>query len=187
MGERATAHRACRSPYRGKGLNGEDDLLRENQALRERLSRLSAASLQISESLVLDEVLQEVIDNVRHLTSARYGAVSPRWMMPALPAAVDSASLHIIDDNCPRRAENFTASLYSAGKIHAVRPSESASDRICHVGVSAGFVLNGLTPLLGGEAASAFPPVAEYSWCMEPGRTPQTRRRIRLDLSGGQG
>ena len=48
-------------------MNGEDDLLRESQALRERLSRLSAASLEISESLVLDEVLQEVIDNVRHL------------------------------------------------------------------------------------------------------------------------
>ena len=35
-------------------------------------------------------------------------------------------------------------------KIGPVRSSE-ASDRICHVGVSAGFVLNGLTPLLGGE------------------------------------
>ena len=39
---------------------------------RDRLSRLSEASLRISESLDLDTVLQEVLDNARSLTDARY-------------------------------------------------------------------------------------------------------------------
>ena len=50
-----------------------DELLRENQALRERLSRLSQASLRINESLDFDTVLQEVVDSARTLTGARYG------------------------------------------------------------------------------------------------------------------
>ena len=41
------------------------DLERENRALRERLSRLSAASLRINESLEFDTVLQEVLDSAR--------------------------------------------------------------------------------------------------------------------------
>ena len=39
---------------------------------RDRLSRLSEASLRISESLDLDTVLQEVLDSARSLTDARY-------------------------------------------------------------------------------------------------------------------
>ena len=53
-----------------------DDLMRENQALRERLSRLSEASLRINESLDPDTVLQEVMDNARTLTAARFGAIT---------------------------------------------------------------------------------------------------------------
>ena len=56
-------------------MNAED-LLRENQALRERLSRLSQAGLRINESLDLDTVLQEVVDNARVLTGSRYGAIT---------------------------------------------------------------------------------------------------------------
>ena len=52
-----------------------DRLRRENESLRERLSRMSEASLRISQSLDFDSVLQEVIDNARSLTSARYGAL----------------------------------------------------------------------------------------------------------------
>ena len=52
------------------------DLLRENQALRERLSRLSEASLRISESLDFDTVLQDVLDSARSLTQARCGIVT---------------------------------------------------------------------------------------------------------------
>ena len=57
-------------------LNRESDLLRENQALRERLSRLSEASLRVSESLDFDTVLQGVLDSACALTQARYGVVT---------------------------------------------------------------------------------------------------------------
>ena len=48
----------------------------ETQALRERLSRLSEASARINESLDFNVVLQETIDNARHLTNARYGVIA---------------------------------------------------------------------------------------------------------------
>ena len=53
-----------------------DDLTRENEALRDRLSRLSEASLRINESLDPDTVLQEVMDNARTLTGARFGSIT---------------------------------------------------------------------------------------------------------------
>ena len=52
-----------------------DRLRRENESLRDRLSGMSEASLRISQSLDFDSVLQEVIDNARSLTGARYGAL----------------------------------------------------------------------------------------------------------------
>ena len=53
-----------------------EDLLSENEALRERLSRLSQAGLRINESLDFDTVLQEVVDSARALTGSRYGAIT---------------------------------------------------------------------------------------------------------------
>ena len=41
----------------------------------DRLSRLSEAMLQINESLDFDSVLQQVVDNARALTEARYGII----------------------------------------------------------------------------------------------------------------
>ena len=52
------------------------DLRRENEALRERLSALSAASLRISASLDLETVLREVVESARSLTGARFGAIA---------------------------------------------------------------------------------------------------------------
>ena len=49
---------------------------REMAALRERLSRLSQASLRINESLDFDAVLQGALDSARSLTSARYGVMT---------------------------------------------------------------------------------------------------------------
>ena len=48
----------------------------ENEALRARISALSAASLRISASLDLETVLNEVVDSARALTGARYGAIT---------------------------------------------------------------------------------------------------------------
>ena len=50
-------------------------LLREIESLRTRLSRLSEASLRVSETLDVNTVLKGVIDNARDLTGARYGAL----------------------------------------------------------------------------------------------------------------
>ena len=49
---------------------------REDELFRERLSRLSEASLRINESLDLETVLQGVLDSACTLTGARYGAIS---------------------------------------------------------------------------------------------------------------
>ena len=48
----------------------------EIEALRGRLSLLSAASRRINESLDFDSVLQGVLDSARALTSARYGVMT---------------------------------------------------------------------------------------------------------------
>ena len=56
-------------------MSREDELLREVEALRHRLSRLSAASLRINASLDFDTVLQGVLDSARSLTGARYGVL----------------------------------------------------------------------------------------------------------------
>ncbi len=53
-----------------------DQPYREIEMLRERLSRLSAASLRINESLDFDTVLQGVLDSARSLTAARYGVMT---------------------------------------------------------------------------------------------------------------
>ena len=57
-------------------MNPQDDRDREISELRDRLSRLSEASLRINESLDLDTVLQEVVDSARALTASRYGAIT---------------------------------------------------------------------------------------------------------------
>ena len=49
---------------------------RENELLRERLSRLSQASLRINESLDFDQVLQGALDSARSLTGARVGVMT---------------------------------------------------------------------------------------------------------------
>ena len=52
------------------------DLRRENEALRERISALSTASLRISASLDLETVLREVVESAQSLTGARLGAIA---------------------------------------------------------------------------------------------------------------
>ncbi len=73
-------------------MNRVDELLREIQVLRERLSRLSEASLRINESLDFNVVLQEVIDNARYLTNARYGVIATMDEVGGLGALLTSGT-----------------------------------------------------------------------------------------------
>ena len=57
-------------------MSRNDELIGEIEALRNRLSKLSEASLRITEELDLDTVLQGVVDGARALTSSRYGAIT---------------------------------------------------------------------------------------------------------------
>ena len=56
-------------------MTDSGDQKRENQALRERISTLTAAILRISATLDLDTVLAEVVASARGLTGARYGVI----------------------------------------------------------------------------------------------------------------
>ena len=69
------AHELQAFPGRDASLEEADRLRREIDALRNRLTRMSEASLRINESLNLPTVLQEVIDSACSLTGARYGAL----------------------------------------------------------------------------------------------------------------
>ena len=53
-----------------------DELAQEIEMLRDRLSRLSQASLRINDSLDLETVLQDVLDSACLLTVARYGVIT---------------------------------------------------------------------------------------------------------------
>ena len=57
-------------------MKNAGELERENEALRDRLSRLSQASLRINESLDFEGVLQEVVDSARAITDARFGGLT---------------------------------------------------------------------------------------------------------------
>ena len=56
-------------------MEDTDERDQQTEAPRNRLSRLSEASLRINESLDLDTVLQEILDSARSLTDARYGVL----------------------------------------------------------------------------------------------------------------
>ena len=62
-----------------ESMPGDDprilDLTRENAALKERLTKLSEATLRISDDLDIMGVLHEVIANARSLTGAKYGVL----------------------------------------------------------------------------------------------------------------
>ena len=55
---------------------GIDELRRRNEALQERISRLTAAILRVSDSLDLDTVLQEIVESALVLTGARSGVIT---------------------------------------------------------------------------------------------------------------
>ena len=78
------------SRLEGETLTDSSDAKRENEALRERISTLSAAILRISATLDLDTVLAEVVESARTLAGARYGSSlrsTTRGRPPANPCS----------------------------------------------------------------------------------------------------
>ncbi|MYE46665.1 MAG: response regulator [Chloroflexi bacterium] len=73
-------------------VQGDSPPAPETQALRERLSRLSEASVRINESLEFNVVLQETIDNARRLTNARYGVIATTDEAGGLDALLTSGT-----------------------------------------------------------------------------------------------
>ena len=67
-------------------MNQDDARALEMQALRDRLSRLSEASLRINETLEFDTVLREVVDSARSLTGAHYGVITALHEAVELPS-----------------------------------------------------------------------------------------------------
>ncbi|MXZ71095.1 MAG: response regulator [Acidobacteria bacterium] len=61
---------------RSRPMKSDEGARREIQMLRERISRLSAASVRISSSLDVETVLREIVGSARSLTGARYGAIT---------------------------------------------------------------------------------------------------------------
>ena len=57
-------------------MTATDDAAQKIARLRERMARLSSASLRISESLDLESVLREVVDSARVLTGAANAAIT---------------------------------------------------------------------------------------------------------------
>ncbi len=57
-------------------MTPSSDREHEHGALRERLSRISKASLRINERPEFDTVLQEVLDSARLLSGASYGVIT---------------------------------------------------------------------------------------------------------------
>ena len=57
-------------------MNRPDERDRRIEELEDRFSRLSEASLRVSDSLDFDTVLQEVVDSARALTASRYAAIT---------------------------------------------------------------------------------------------------------------
>ena len=109
------------------------DLEREVEALRERLAKLSEASLSISESLDFETVLLKVLDSARELTGARYGHIvtvdekgdleafltsgpseEEHRQMVALPG-VEAIAAHFLAATEPLRMDDWSTYASSAG------------------------------------------------------------------------
>ena len=140
-------------------MNREDERDREIRSLRDRLSKLSEASLRINESLDFDAVLQGVLDSARALTEARYGVMTlydeagtlQDFLTSGLPPEKAERLLDMSDGALlsryikaapgPVRVPDFDAHMRSIG-IHNLRTPEPLSAflvvPILHQGVKVG-------------------------------------------------
>jgi len=120
-----------------------NDLNREIEVLRERVSRLSAAVLRVSSSLDLDTVLQEVLDSACALTGARFGVIvtvdsngqAGEWVMSGFGSAEHEALVawphgpklfeHLRSLSEPIRVGDMPAYVQALGFSPEVMPSKT--------------------------------------------------------------
>ena len=89
------------------GPSGRDDLKRQVEVLRGRLSLLSAASLRISSTLDLDTVLRETVESARALTDSRYGVITTVDEAGQVEEFVSAG----LSDDVHRRIEQWTEGI----------------------------------------------------------------------------
>ena len=153
------------------------DLERENRALRDRLSRLSEASLRINETLEYDKVLQGVLDSARALSSAHYGIITlfgdsgdvATYLVSGLTAEearaleAEPQGMHFIEHvrsrSNPLRVTDFACHFSSVGLADLRLPTEVSAFMACpirHRGESLGII-----HLAHSEAGREFTPEDE--------------------------
>ena len=93
-------------------MDQPDELVRENGALPERLSRLGEATLSINESLDFETVLQRVLDSARSLTGARYGAITLSDDLVSVGARIRSRSNRCFQEDGYVQNREVTAHAY---------------------------------------------------------------------------
>ena len=120
-----------------------NDSRRQIEALRERMSRLSAAVLRASASLDLDTVLQEVVDSACALTGARFGVIvtvdgagqAGEWVMSGIGPVEQDALVawphgpqlfeHLRGLAAPIRVGDMPAYVRALGFSDEVMPSKT--------------------------------------------------------------
>ena len=133
-------------------MNQSNDQAREVVELRERLSRLSEASLRINESLDLETVLQGVLDSARSLTGAMYGVITVMGdsghVQPFLTSGMDDTESRQLQDlpggmeyfnylnsiKEPLRLRDFHGYMTAQG-LAEVRPPMPTSPSMSFLGV----------------------------------------------------
>ena len=127
-------------------MQNADDSESEVQALRERLSRLSEASLRITEDLDIDTVLQEAVDGARSITGAKRGGITvldeageiqafvtsgltadERRLFTALPGGMEFFDF-MAKLTRPVRVGDFSAFAAAAGLPEILRPAGLLQD-----------------------------------------------------------
>ena len=113
------------------------DLNREIAALRERLTRLSEATLRISDDPDIAEVLHQIISGARSVTGARYGVL----LSYDESGQVESVAASGLTDDEIQQVSNQPAGLGLLGCLNEAREPVRIADIASHPS-SAGFPAN---------------------------------------------
>ena len=119
-----------------KNMDESYRLSQEIQALRDRMTKLCAATLRINESLDFDTVLQGVLDSARSLTTARYGVLTTldeSDLPQDLVTSGMSVEHHRTLEN--RTPEGITMYKYLSGLLEPLRGS-NYTDHVSSIGLS---------------------------------------------------